>query len=1084
MTMKYKQKKEITASGLFDATFYANQYPDTRTTAKTALSHYMRFGMVEGRQPSAFFNPGLYLKLNPDVAAAGEIPILHYIRHGHADGRPLPDERAVLAAEIKASNLFDPDFYLARYPDIASAGLDPLDHFVLHGMQEGRQPSAVFDPALYLKLNPDVAAAGEIPILHYIRHGRADGRPLPDERAVLAAEIKASNLFDPDFYSALYLDVANTGLDPLEHFLQYGAREGRRPSIEFNNKAYLEINPDVAASGQDPLTHYLAHGRAERRALPSELDRAALWAARDKISASGLFDPAYYVGRNPVLRDRAVDPILHYIVEGAADYLDPSRDFSALSYVAQHLDIAKQLKNPLLHYLCEGIPFDDALPRPEKLHDGAATRTQDQAAILAHMAANAYVARYGFSFDPSGPTRYVSDAVVELAVAQPADLAISDMPDVSIIIPIYGQMPFVVGCLDSLCHHRSRYSVEIVVADDASPLEHRTRLLEAVPWIRYRRNPENLGFLDNCNAAAAVARGRYIVLLNSDIRVLEGWLDELIGSFDIFPRAGLVGSKLLNGDGTLQEAGGVYWSDGTAWNYGRGGDSSDPRYCFARQVDWVSGASIALPTAIWSEVGGFDTLFRPAYCEDVDLAFRIRQRGYEVWYQPLSCLLHFEGMTHGRDETKGTKAYQVVNLKKLQQRWRDKLPGSRSGGSEPDREACRSRTATMLVLDAVLPTPDRDAGSVIAVQILLAFRELGFHLTFAAVDGFHFDPFYARSLQRHGIEVLHSPFQKSVSEIFIGHRTNYDYVLNVRYNVAVRSIKLIRSEMPNARILFLNADLHFLRMEREAALKDLRELRIAAARAQTEELGVFAQVDSSLVHTPVEREEVLKRLPSRLENILVLPWVSEVYPSENNMSHRRDVMFLGGFPHTPNVDAVDFFVKEVWPRLVDYLPADSCFLAVGNAPPNSIKALASDRVTVTGRVPTVEPYFARTRVFVAPLRYGAGIKGKVIQSLANGVPTVASTIAVEGIGLRDGEHCLIADTPEDIAKAVLRLYNEPETWLRLREAGHQFVENNYSWPAAVQICKQALDVADATWMRREAKRRDIMLRTTMDIDAS
>ncbi len=557
--------------------------------------------------------------------------------------------------------------------------------------------------------------------------------------------------------------------------------------------------------------------------------------------------------------------------------------------------------------------------------------------------------------------------------------------------------------------------------------------------------------------------------------MVDGWLDELIGSFDLFPKAGFVGSKLLNPDGSLQEAGGLYWSDGTAWNYGRGADSCDPRYNFARRVDWLSGAAIALPMAVWNALGGFDPAYRPAYCEDTDLAFRVRDSGREVWYQPLSCVVHFEGMTHGRDETAGIKAYQVANLKRLQQRWKDRLPGKREGGVEPDREANRSAEKTMLVIDAQTHTPDRDAGSVIGWQMTKAFRELGFHQTYVALDDFRPLGDYTKAYQRVGVQTLHSPFFNNFDDV-LRFRNDFDYVLVSRYHVAQEVIDRIRAHMPTTRIIFVPADLHHLRMERQALLEKDGTLRVQATRVKTEELRVFSQVDCSIPHTPVEKNLIRQELPMLHDNIVVFPWIATPVESSAELGPRKDIMFLGGFPHTPNVDAAVFFVREVWPLLVDRLPSDARFVAVGASPPDVVRSLASERIVVTGQVPRLEPHFAQSRVFVAPLRFGAGIKGKVIESLSHGVPTVASTIAVEGIGLTDGENCFVADTPEAMAEAVLRLYADPEAWTRMREAGFRFVDENYSWRRAMELCQHALDVADETWIEREARARATWLK--------
>ncbi|MBV6601925.1 glycosyltransferase, partial [Acinetobacter baumannii] len=157
----------------------------------------------------------------------------------------------------------------------------------------------------------------------------------------------------------------------------------------------------------------------------------------------------------------------------------------------------------------------------------------------------------------------------------------------------------------------------------------------------YERRAENGGFLECCNSTVQLARGEVIVLLNSDTRVVDGWLDELVEAFELFPKAGMVGSKLFNDDGPLPEAGGIFWRDGSAHNYGRGDDPNRPQYCFARQADFISGASIAIRKSVWDALGGFDPVYKPAYCEDADLAFRLRRAGYETWFVPTSRVIHY-----------------------------------------------------------------------------------------------------------------------------------------------------------------------------------------------------------------------------------------------------------------------------------------------------------------------------------------------------------------------------------------------------------------------------------------------------------
>ena len=193
------------------------------------------------------------------------------------------------------------------------------------------------------------------------------------------------------------------------------------------------------------------------------------------------------------------------------------------------------------------------------------------------------------------------------------------------------------------------------------------------------RNQTNQGFLRNCNQAAKAARGKYIMFLNNDTKVTEGWLSSLVKLIESDPSIGMVGSKLVYPDGRLQEAGGILWSDGSGWNYGRLDDPDKAEYNYVKDVDYISGAAILLSVQLWKQIGGFDERFAPAYCEDSDLAFEVRKAGYRVVYQPLSKVIHFEGVSNGTDVNgTGLKRYQVENSKKLREKWRMSLSVSLS----------------------------------------------------------------------------------------------------------------------------------------------------------------------------------------------------------------------------------------------------------------------------------------------------------------------------------------------------------------------------------------------------------------------
>ena len=371
----------------------------------------------------------------------------------------------------------------------------------------------------------------------------------------------------------------------------------------------------------------------------------------------------------------------------------------------------------------------------------------------------------------------------------------SPTPDISIVIPIYGQLAYTLNCLDSLFTHQCHATFEIIIVDDCSP-DISGVILTGIKGIALIRMFRNGGFIASCNIGASQARGRYVLFLNNDTRVVDGWLDTLVDSFTIFPKAGLVGSKMLYPDGALQEAGGIVWRDGSCWNLGRNDDPNRPHYACAREVDYVSGASVMLPTKLFHQLGGFDAHYAPAYCEDADLAMKVRAAGREVWFQPQSRVVHYEGRTSGTDTKQGVKAYQVINGRKFFQRWRKALATHRPNAQDPFHERDRKATLRALVVDATVPTPRQDAGSVTTTLTLQLFRALGYKTHFVPQDNFLFQPGHSTDLMQAGIEVAYAPYETDFEEYLRRYGWCFDVVLVYRVTVLEKVIEPLRRLAP------------------------------------------------------------------------------------------------------------------------------------------------------------------------------------------------------------------------------------------------------------------------------------------------
>ena len=777
-------------------------------------------------------------------------------------------------------------------------------------------------------------------------------------KAFAAMQFLRSGPFDAMFYRMQLTGHPRHKFDPVRHYTLFGASEGFDPAPGFDTAYYLAACPDVAASNTNPFVHYLkcgaAEGRrrepsrkvaqyleAERAKVPNQQEALSIVAAMEASSVEEIEDRTQHEWR---LRDRP----------------DDVSEFSLYDY---------RPDDPVLEAASAGQSFFD--------RHGLLSSKPDW------MAAVDEINRLG--------ARTVGKRSAKVAV--------------SIVIPVYGELSYTLNCLHALLTHVSRFSFEIIVADDASPDDSYTYLKE-VKAVRCLQSDENKGFIDNCNAAVKATRGEFVVLLNNDTRICDGWLDELIDSFVRFPDAGLVGSKLYYPDGSLQEAGGIVWRDGSAWNYGRGDDPNRPRYSYARKVDYISGAAIALRRETWEDLHGFDPLFRPAYYEDTDLAFRVRGRGATVIMQALSKVIHYEGKTSGTDLSQGVKSYQKVNASKFQERWLDVLERHRPSGTEPWLERDRDTVLRVLIVDACNPTPGMDAGSVATVSLIREYQALGYLVSFVPEDNFLYQRESVSLLQAMGVCCHYAPFEISMPQLLRRQGGLYDVIHLIRADVAFKTLDLVAEHAPQAKILYLNADLHYLRMQRQALVEGRQDLQAAAADMKIKELSVIERVDVTMVHSTFEKSVLAEEAPSA--SVVYTPLLEPVEDRVISFDDRNDIMFLGGYGHPPNVDAALWLITEIWPKLVGKMPG-ARLLIVGANPPSRLKSHESDRIIVTGTVENLSPWFAKARVFVAPLRYGAGAKGKLLASLARGVPVVATSVAAEGMPFTDGENIVIAE---------------------------------------------------------------------------
>ncbi len=646
---------------------------------------------------------------------------------------------------------------------------------------------------------------------------------------------------------------------------------------------------------------------------------------------------------------------------------------------------------------------------------------------------------------------------------KPLSFAAISKPLVSIVIPAYNQVEYTYHCLESILANTHEVDYEVIVADDQST-DDTTKLSQKVSGIRISRTPENMGFLKNCNLAAAQARGTYLLFLNNDTQVRPGWLSSLVELIESDASIGLVGSKLVYPDGRLQEAGGILWSDGTGWNYGRLDDPEKAAYNYVKDVDYISGAAILLPTALWKQLGGFDERFAPAYCEDADLAFAVRDAGYRVAYQPRSVVVHYEGISNGTDTASGIKRYQIANSVKLREKWAEEFALQTEHSDPPALFEARERSQgkkTILVIDHYVPQYDKDAGSKSTFTFIRMFLKHGYVVKFIG-DNFNREEPYTSTLQQMGVEVLYGDeFREGRILQWIEINGDYiDYAFMNRPHITEKYIGFIR-EHTNIKCIYYGHDLHYLREAREYELTGDKKRLEESEHWKKAEYAIMHNCEAVYYPSTVEEEAIRLADPSiPVKSVSVYSYdrFREIGEIPQDFAKRRGFMFIGGFAHRPNVDAVLWFTQEIYPRMQALLGEEASqipFYIAGSRAPGEITALDGTDgagnpgpIVVKGFVSDTElqALYDTCRLVVCPLRFGAGVKGKVIEAIYNGIPMVTTSIGAEGIP--DVRSVVaVADTAEAFAKKVAALYQDAAELKKISEKTQGYIRGHFSMEA-------------------------------------
>lgn len=621
-------------------------------------------------------------------------------------------------------------------------------------------------------------------------------------------------------------------------------------------------------------------------------------------------------------------------------------------------------------------------------------------------------------------------------------------PLVSVILVLYNRAELTLSCLHSILHNSFK-SLEVIIVDNNSS-DRTKELLAKVQGVKFIFNDENRHFLEAANQASEIAQGEYLLFLNNDAQILGDSINQAVKTLNDQPDIGAVGGKIILPDGRLQEAGSIIWQDGSCLGYGRGDDPELPQYMFQREVDYCSGAFLLTPRKLFKELGGFDDIYQPAYYEETDYCVKLHQAGKKIIYDPQVAILHYEFASSENNE-------QAIDLQQRNQEtfikkhrvWlQSQYPPELS--NILNASIRKGEKPRILFIDDRIPHPYLGSGYTRSSKILQFMNNLGCLITFYPTD-LSYPENWQDTYQDipRTIEIA-KDWGLQKLEDFLRSRSNfYDLVFVSRpHNMNHLNYILAKENiLKETKIIY---DAEALYCLREFALHRLRGKPLTKAEQQAkiqEELQIAVKSDLIISVSPAEQKKFLDHGYSAVE---ILGHSLMTVPTPNHFTKRQSILFVGAIYQleSPNADSILWFSRKIFPLIQKKLGAEVNFLVVGNNTVtelnNKIAKLNNPGIKMLGRVDNLLQIYNRSRLFIAPTRFAAGIPHKIHEAAAYGLPVVTTSAIAEQLEWQNEQELLTADQPQEFANQCIRLYQDEELWNKLRDNALKQIEQQCS----------------------------------------